>query len=159
DSVSRHISPIEISGRQPRAMRPLARHDSKTLIVATLTYLWLAGSLFWLALVTHRSWRFSRLLRQAEQAPAWLRSEARALARQLRLRRLPELLVIEGRLSPMLWAVPWGAWVVLPAPLLRTASRPQIVALLAHELAHFRRGDHFCRWFELLVLSLFWWHP
>ena len=63
------------------------------------------------------------------------------------------------RLSPLLWAVPFSTCVVLPAPLVRCAARSRVVALLAHELAHFRRGDHFCRWFEVFVLSLFWWNP
>jgi hypothetical protein len=31
--------------------------------------------------------------------------------------------------------------------------------LLAHELAHYRRGDHWVRLFELFVTGLFWWHP
>ena len=30
---------------------------------------------------------------------------------------------------------------------------------MAHELAHFRRGDHLLRWLEILVTGLYWWHP
>jgi hypothetical protein len=32
-------------------------------------------------------------------------------------------------------------------------------AILAHELAHLRRRDHWVRRLELLVLALYWWHP
>jgi hypothetical protein len=38
-------------------------------------------------------------------------------------------------------------------------SPDQQTSLLAHELAHLRRGDHWVRWFELVVTALFWWHP
>ena len=32
-------------------------------------------------------------------------------------------------------------------------------ALVAHELAHFRRRDHWVRWLEAVVLAVYWWHP
>ena len=32
-------------------------------------------------------------------------------------------------------------------------------AILAHELAHVRRKDHWVRLLELVVTTLFWWHP
>jgi beta-lactamase regulating signal transducer with metallopeptidase domain len=31
--------------------------------------------------------------------------------------------------------------------------------LLTHELAHYRRGDHWVRLLELVVTGLYWWHP
>jgi hypothetical protein len=34
-----------------------------------------------------------------------------------------------------------------------------MLTVLAHELAHFRRRDHWVRWFEALVLGIYWWHP
>jgi cytochrome c553 len=41
----------------------------------------------------------------------------------------------------------------------RKLSAEQQDTLLAHELAHLRRGDHWVRRLELLVLGLYWWHP
>jgi hypothetical protein len=32
-------------------------------------------------------------------------------------------------------------------------------ALVAHELAHYRRRDHLTRWIMMLILGLYWWHP
>src|SRR5207249_981839 len=35
----------------------------------------------------------------------------------------------------------------------------QRATLLAHELAHWYRRDHWVRWLELAVLGLYWWCP
>ena len=43
--------------------------------------------------------------------------------------------------------------------LLERLDDDQLAALLAHELAHVRRGDHWVRRLEFIVLGLFWWYP
>ena len=48
---------------------------------------------------------------------------------------------------------------LFPARLLDRLEHEQRATLLAHELAHLRRRDHWVRWLELLVLGLYWWHP
>jgi tetratricopeptide (TPR) repeat protein len=48
---------------------------------------------------------------------------------------------------------------LLPQALWEGLTEQQRGTLLAHELAHLRRGDHWVRWLELLVLGLYWWHP
>jgi hypothetical protein len=47
----------------------------------------------------------------------------------------------------------------LPAALWERLAPDQQDTLLAHELAHLRRRDHWVRRLELLVLGLYWWHP
>jgi len=42
---------------------------------------------------------------------------------------------------------------------MRGLSASQQAGIIAHELAHFRRGDHWTRWLEFLVVGLYWWHP
>ena len=32
-------------------------------------------------------------------------------------------------------------------------------AVLAHELAHLKRRDHWTAWLEVVVACLWWWHP
>src|SRR5262249_2236046 len=46
-----------------------------------------------------------------------------------------------------------------PAGLLDRLDAQSRASLLAHELAHVRRFDHWVRWLELLVLALYWWYP
>jgi hypothetical protein len=38
-------------------------------------------------------------------------------------------------------------------------SPEQLLTVLAHELAHYRRHDHWVRWLEVLVVGVYWWHP
>src|SRR5690606_31909761 len=60
---------------------------------------------------------------------------------------------------PMLWAFGRRACVILPGELLDRLSPTQLETLVAHEVGHFARGDHWVRLLEVLVVGLFWWHP
>ena len=48
---------------------------------------------------------------------------------------------------------------LLPVVLFERLEPAAQRSLLAHELAHVRRNDHLVRLLELLVTTLFWWHP
>jgi bla regulator protein blaR1 len=48
---------------------------------------------------------------------------------------------------------------ILPEEFWKRLDARQQSALLVHELAHLRRGDHYVRMLELLATVLFWWHP
>jgi beta-lactamase regulating signal transducer with metallopeptidase domain len=59
----------------------------------------------------------------------------------------------------MLWALVSRPRLIIPRELWKRLSSSQQSLLLAHELAHLRRGDHTIRLFELLVTAIFWWLP
>ena len=61
--------------------------------------------------------------------------------------------------SPMLWG--WGssAVVLFPRDLLPRLSPEARDTLLAHELSHFLRRDHWVRVLEYVATGLYWWHP
>jgi beta-lactamase regulating signal transducer with metallopeptidase domain len=103
--------------------------------------------------------RFRRLLRFARPAPAPLQARARRLGTRLGLRRCPDVWLVPGPVSPMLWALAGPPRLLLPEALWGLLSADQQDALLAHELAHLRRGDHWVRRLELLALGVYWWHP
>ena len=124
-----------------------------------LVGLWLVGAGVALALALRQIRRFSRFTRSAEPAPQELVRLVRLLCRRLGLRRAPEVQMIPGALSPMLWAPAGKARLLLPTELVRRLDRGQKVALLAHELAHLRRRDHWVRHLELVVRGLYWWNP
>lgn len=118
---------------------------------------WLTGAALWFAVAAVRLVRFHRLLRFAAPAPADLQAEAQELAARLGV-ACPRVWLVPGQLSPMLWF--WlTPRLLLPAGLLKRLDAEQRQALLAHELAHWRRGDHWVRRLELLVLGLYWWCP
>jgi beta-lactamase regulating signal transducer with metallopeptidase domain len=120
---------------------------------------WLCGSLAWWMIAGARLVRFHRLLRQARRAPEVVQEQGRRLAALLGVRRCPPILFVSAPLSPMLWALGFSPRLLIPADLWQRLSREQQDTLLAHELAHLRRGDHWIRRLEFLVLGLYWWHP
>jgi hypothetical protein len=88
-----------------------------------------------------------------------LQKRVAELAARLGMRRPPEVRLAEGRFPPVLWGLGRRATVLLPADLLARWSSAEIDTVLAHELAHSRRGHRWVRIVELAALSLYWWHP
>lgn len=121
--------------------------------------LWLTGSALWLGWTVLHVFRFQRVLRHAQPAPEELQDEVRAWAKQLGLRKCPTLCLVPGCISPMLWTLGWTPRLLFPAKLLERLDDEQRSALFIHELAHLRRHDHWVRWIEMAVLTVFWWHP
>lgn len=120
---------------------------------------WVLGSLLLGIACRRRLTAFQRLLRSAEEPGAELHQNAEEMGKRLGLRRLPQILVVDLRLSPMVWALGGRARVVLPKDLINQLDEAGREAILAHELAHVRRGDHVVRWVELTAIVFFWWHP
>ena len=59
----------------------------------------------------------------------------------------------------MLWPHRGGPRLLLPAGLLPDLHGDELDTLLAHELAHVRRRDHWVRLVEIAATALFWWYP
>jgi beta-lactamase regulating signal transducer with metallopeptidase domain len=128
---------------------------SLTTIVAAI---WLAGSLLWLVVALRRLFAFHQMLHQAAPAPAEIHVLAAELANRLGV-RCPPVVVIPGAITPLVWCW-WGRpRLVVPATLVQRLDLEQMRTLLAHELAHVRRRDHWVRWLEFAVLSVYWWCP
>jgi beta-lactamase regulating signal transducer with metallopeptidase domain len=121
--------------------------------------IWLGGSLVWFGLAALRILCFRRLMRWAELAPAELQEEAGQYAGRLQLKHWPEVWLMDGTFSPMLWVFGGQSRLILPRELLARLSAEQRGTLLVHELAHWRRKDYLVRYLEILVLGLYWWCP
>ena len=121
--------------------------------------LWLAGAALALCGALYRALRFHRGLRHARPAPTAVRREARALGTRLGLRRTPSVELMPGQLSPMLWCLFGKPKILLPDFLQQNLTEAQKRSLLAHELAHYRRRDHWVRLLELVVRTIYWFHP
>lgn len=107
--------------------------------------------------VARQWWGLQRMLRAAETEPRW-QARGRALARRLGMRRLVPVLASVRVATPVLvgWVRPA---VVLPLAVLARMPAAQIDLILAHELAHLRRFDHFANLFQVIVETLFFYHP
>jgi beta-lactamase regulating signal transducer with metallopeptidase domain len=101
--------------------------------------------------------RFSRQLSWAVPAPYWLVDEARSIAQRLGV-HAPETLVVPGLATPMLWFL-GRPKLLLPAHLLESLGSVGWQGILAHELAHLLRRDHWVRRIELVAGLFWWWNP
>lgn len=121
--------------------------------------IWTIGVCGWLVLFGGRLLRFARVLRATPRAPESLVTEVRRIGRRLGLRRVPEVRITQERLPPLIWAVPGRRVLVLPTVLLARLNDEERETLLAHELAHLARRDHWVRWLEAAAMCLYWWNP
>jgi len=128
-------------------------------VLSAVEGLWLAGSSLCLVLAVGRMIRFSQTLRYAMPAPSDVQHRADVLACRLGLGAAPGVWLVPGAVCPMLWTVGPSARVLLPRELWRRLDSAQRDAMLLHEIAHYRRKDHWVRWIELAATTLFWWHP
>jgi RND family efflux transporter MFP subunit len=135
---------------------PMTVWPWKSIVVGA----WLAGASVWWVTVARSSQRFRQLLGSVKPAPADLEERADHVAAQLALARVPAMGMVAARIPPMLWAALWGRpRLLLPEALWAELDDAQKDAVLAHELAHLRRRDHWVRRLETIVLGLYWWFP
>jgi beta-lactamase regulating signal transducer with metallopeptidase domain/HEAT repeat protein len=127
--------------------------------VSIIPAVWITGSVVLLLLAAWRVIRFARVLRRATPADDALRKEVERLASRIGLYRLPRVLVVDEAISPMLWFVGGAPRLILPRMLLERMTAHQRGGMIAHELAHLKRRDHWVRLLELPATVLLWWHP
>lgn len=123
---------------------------------------WAAGTVVVLGRASVRVVRFRRLLREGSDAAGEaVQDEAAELAGRLGLDWCPEVRVVrEGAaVGPMVYFDGGRPVLVVPGGLVGRLSPGRRAAVLSHELAHLRRGDHWVRMLELLVTAALWWHP
>ncbi len=120
---------------------------------------WLAGAFVMTTTALLRVRRFRRLLRHAATAPRELRDEVASLAQVADVRLFPSVHVSGARAVPLVFGVGRRAVLLLPKSLLLSLNDDERTTILAHEVDHLRRRDHWLMWFELLVVGIFWWHP
>jgi multidrug efflux system membrane fusion protein len=127
---------------------------------AVVVTIWLAGaaafwSVIWLATV-----RFRRLIASGKPAPEGMAARLDALAERMGLRGIPEARLVPARVPPMLWVPLFGRpRLMLPEGLWDRLDPIQQAAILAHELTHLERRDHWVRRLEAVSLGLYWWDP
>lgn len=121
--------------------------------------IWGAGSALWFLRQGRLIWQFHARFARTAPAPVALQRQAAELARSLGLKRAPRLVLLPDVISPMLSGIGRRIHLVFPVGLLERLDPDARDTLLVHELAHFRRGDHWIRGLELIVTGLYWWHP
>jgi beta-lactamase regulating signal transducer with metallopeptidase domain len=130
--------------------------DAEPILLTT----WLAGAILLLGVAVWRAARFAITLRAQADVDEGLQRRIDRVARRQGIKSAPRGAVVQGRVSPMIWFVPGAApRLVVPRPLLGVLDDDQLDAVIAHELSHLERRDHWVRYLELIVGALYWWYP
>lgn len=151
--------PAKADPAQPVSSNPPTIARLWTQWAWLLGVIWLAGSLTWYILAGIRLQRFYRRALSLFPGDSRLQEIADDVAQKLGLQASPPVRMTEANLPPMLGSLLGRNVIVLPRHLVETLTLDQQAAILAHELAHYRRGDHWTRWIEFVVIGLYWWHP
>jgi beta-lactamase regulating signal transducer with metallopeptidase domain/thiol-disulfide isomerase/thioredoxin len=83
----------------------------------------------------------------------------RNVSLRFRLGSRVHLRTVDASITPMLWAPLGRATIMLPRKLVDSLGDDQVCNILAHELAHFVRRDHWSNTLAFLVTTIFWWNP
>jgi beta-lactamase regulating signal transducer with metallopeptidase domain len=149
-------TPVEWKPGAAASPEPRVLSISWSVIAAIV---WVSGTILWCSLLAVRLIRFGRSLNAAQGVSSRVTQEMRRLAARLGLMRVPSIRIVPVQIPPLLWAVGARPQLFIPAALWQRLSDEQRLALLAHELAHLKRRDHWVRYLELLAMALYWWHP
>jgi len=131
--------------------------DRQSPIPRLLLAGWLAGMVAVVARRLAGIVRFRRTLAGATPAPAWLADEARAIGERLGVRPPPVLVTVGGR-TPLLWCL-GRPLLLVPSALVDRLAADRWPGILAHELAHLGRRDHWVARLELVAEAAWWWNP
>jgi beta-lactamase regulating signal transducer with metallopeptidase domain len=150
---------VSASASTEPGVSPEASTDARISSSQWLLLAWGGGATVWFVWQGRRIASFRGRVQRAEPASPELRAAADQLAAALGIPVPPQVKLVTGIGSPMLWG--WGrsAVVLFPRDLLPRLSAEGRDALLAHELAHFLRRDHWIRYLEFFATGLYWWHP
>jgi hypothetical protein len=98
-----------------------------------------------------------RAVRRSRPASPRLEAQVAAIARQIRVAPVP-VRVIAGIHAPFVWSLgrPRLLW---PETLPDSLPAHAVGGLMAHELAHLKRRDHWIGWIELAAACAWWWNP
>ncbi|MHB8973776.1 MAG: M56 family metallopeptidase [Pirellulaceae bacterium] len=135
--------------------------QSAPVVLGTTVFagVWIAGSVGWFLLAGTRLFRFKKVLRYARPASQELLAVIGSIAIRYGSRGIPRVLIVDANVPPLIGNFGARTTMILPNGLLNRLGEEERVRLLAHELAHFRRYDHWIRWFEFVVLGIYWWNP
>ena len=118
----------------------------------------LLGTCVLLAIHGVRAARLYRWLGRTGAHDSRLAEACARVASRLKIRTVVRSCVVDTRTTPMLWV--WRRpMVVLPQRLIDDLSPQQLESIVAHELAHLARRDHWANGFVFVVRALFWWNP
>jgi TonB family protein len=153
------IDRVTVSSAEPANIVARSNPQTHEELYCALTLLWGLGATALLGRWLVRRRLFKRLLRAGVEVREGREGEAFNRAKScLSLNRGIRLMVVPGLREPGVWRV-WRPIVVLPEGLAERLSDEELEALMMHELVHVVRHDNLKNIGQMLLCSLFWFHP
>ena len=130
---------------------------------AWLFWLWAIGALGLAGYVGSTWWRCLRVVRDGTCATGEVAELFAELIKPSTSSRSAGhckvmLRIVDASLGPAVIGC-WRPVIVVPRSLVESLDRGQMKAILAHELAHVRRGDGWAAWLQVVMVGLWWFHP
>ena len=128
-------------------------------IYCLLTVVWLAGFGFVMTRWLRKRAEFSHLLRSSRIVAMDRESAAlRRVTGWLRARDDIELIVAPETVDPGVWRI-FRPVIILPENMSGELSEPELEAVLMHEVIHIQRRDNLVASLQMILCSIFWFHP
>ena len=155
--------PVNAAYKTPEAAVSIRANEAVNALPArtadlyeVLFFVWLSGAVFVTLFEALRHARFLRCVRRWQRrAPKNYRAAVMEKARQMNLRRAPEVYVCPVVDGPMLTGV-FGPRVLIPFADMDDAA---LAPVIRHELTHLKRRDVLRRLIALMALSFHWFNP
>jgi beta-lactamase regulating signal transducer with metallopeptidase domain len=159
DDESHHAVRVEYSPGAFLQQMPTSKSHVVTAenVIRGLLGAWCVGCATALLIQVRRIRKYRAILGQSKPAPQYLTAENNALSRAMELSPIC-VRIVDGISTPFVWC--FGSLQLMwPASLSHDSDMRRSRSLLAHELAHVRRRDHWIVWLELVAGAIWWWSP
>lgn len=123
-----------------------------------LCWIWLAGTALCATIALTRVVRFYRRVQHTLPASERLRGLGRDVALRFGVSRQPDIRYVDSG-GPLVCRLGRRSVILLPIGLFRQLDDEQASMILAHEVAHLCRRDHWVRLIELVISTVYWWNP
>lgn len=140
------------SPRTSRLIQTVTWHLPEVLAVV-----WIAGMIVTLCRQFRLIRHFALLVGNGSAAPEHLQQHVAQTARLMNS-QCPRVVVVDAIHAPFVWCS-GPLQLVWPAALLKAENIEDTRSIIAHELAHILRRDHWIAWLELMTAVVFWWFP